>query len=101
MDMKKIEKIKASFTDEQYALYNVLLGDLEKLKAEWMLCRRMYDQAAAVIKAKETGPEVRLLLRKASTDYWGRRRLVLERSLEEVGLNSVLAEWRKEADAKD
>ena len=95
MDMKKIEKIKASFTDEQNSLYNILLGDKEKLKAEWMLCRRMYDQAAA-IKAKETGPEVRLLLMKASTDYWSRRRLALERTLEEVGLNSVLAEWRME-----
>ena len=100
MDMKKIEKIKSSFTDEQYALYNVLLGDREKLKAEWMLCRRMYDQAAAVIKAKETGPEVRLLLMKASTDYWSRRRLALERTLEEVGMNEDLTAWRKEADAK-
>jgi len=100
MNMKKIEKIKASFTDEQYALYNVLFGDMDKLKAEWMLCRRMYDQAAAVIRAKETGPEVRLLLMKASTDYWSRRRLALERTLEEVGLNSALAEWRKEVDAK-
>ena len=100
MDMKKIEKIKASFTDEQHNLYNILLGDKEKLKAEWMLCRRMYDQAAAVIKAKETGPEVRLLLMKASTDYWNRRRLALERTLEEVGMNEDLAAWRKEYDAK-
>jgi hypothetical protein len=100
MDMKKIEKIKASFTDEQYNLYNVLLGDKDKLKAEWMLCRRMYDQAVAIIKAKETGPEVRLLLMKASTDYWSRRRLALERTMEEVGMNADLAEWRKEADAK-
>ena len=100
MDQKKIEKIKASFTDEQYALYNVLLGDKDKLKAEWFLCRRMYDQAAAVIKTRETGPEVRLLLMKASTDYWSRRRLALERTLEEVGMNDDLAAWRKEADAK-
>lgn len=100
MDMKKIEKIKASFTDAQYALYNVLLGDKEKLKAEWIACRRQYDQAAAVIKAKETGPEVRLLLMKASTDYWSRRRLALERTLEEVGMNEDLVAWRKEYDAK-
>jgi hypothetical protein len=100
MDMKKIEKIKASFTDEQNNLYNILLGDKEKLKAEWMLCRRMYDQAAAVIKAKETGIEVMMLLMKASTDYWNRRRLALERTLEEVGMNEDLAAWRKEADAK-
>jgi hypothetical protein len=100
MDMKKIEKIKASFTDEQHNLYNILLGDKEKLKAEWMLCRRMYDQASAIIKAKETGPEVRLLLMKASTDYWSRRRLALERTLEEVGMNEDLAAWRKEYDAK-
>ena len=100
MDMQKIEKIKASFTDEQYNLYNVLLGDKDKLKAEWMLCRRMYDQAAAIIMAKETGIEVRMLLMKASTDYWSRRRLALERTMEEVGMNADLAEWRKEADAK-
>ena len=100
MDMQKIEKIKASFTDEQYNLYNVLLGDKDKLKAEWMLCRRMYDQAAAIIMAKETGIEVRMLLMKASTDYWSRRRLALERTMEEVGMNADLVEWRKEADAK-
>lgn len=101
MDMGKLEKIKASFTDEQMALYNVLLGDVEKLKSEWFFCRKMYDQAAPVIRAKDTGPEVRLLLMKASTDYWSRRRLALERTLEQVGMNGCLAEWRKEYDAKD
>lgn len=100
MDLKKIEKIKASFTDEQQELYNILLGDPEKLKAEWFLCRNMYDRAKTVIGAKETGPEVRLLLMKASTDYWSRRRLALERTLEEVGMNDLLMAWRKEADAK-
>lgn len=100
MDMKKLEKIKASFTDEQNNLYNILLGDKEKLKAEWMLCRRMYDQAAAIIKAKETGIEVRMLLMEASTSYWSRRRLALERTLEAVGMNGDLVAWRKEYDAK-
>lgn len=100
MDLKKIEKIKASFTDEQHDLYNVMVGDKEKLKTEWMLCRRMYDQASTVIKAKETGPEVRLLLMKVSTDYWSRRRLALERTMEEVGMNDDLVSWRKEYDAK-
>ena len=89
MDMQKLEKIKASFTDEQ-----------NNLKAEWMLGRRMYDQAAAIIKAKETGIEVRLLLREASTAYWNRRRLALERTLAEVGMNEDLVAWRKEYDAK-
>lgn len=99
MDMKKLEKIKASFTDEQENLYNVLLGDPEKLKAEWFLCRRMYDSAAEIIKPKETGIEVRLLLREASTEYWNRRRLALERTMEAVGMNDLLVKWRKEADA--
>lgn len=96
MDLKKIEKIKQSFTDEQEALYNTLLGDVEKLHAEWTLCRRMYDSAKKVITAKETGPEVRLLLMKCSTDYWNRRRLALERTMEEVGMNSYLEAWRKD-----
>ena len=97
MDIEKIEKIKASFTDEQMALYKVLLGDTDKLRKEWMLCHDMYRKAAAVLKAKETGPEVRLLLRPASTDYWNRRRLILERTLEQVGMNDLLVTWRKEA----
>ena len=96
MDLKKIEKIKESFTDEQRELYNVLLGDTEKLHREWKLCRDMYRKAAAVVNAKETGIEVRLLLRPASTDYWNRRRLVLERTLEEVGMNGLLVAWRRE-----
>lgn len=100
MDMKNLEKIKASFTDEQQNLYNILLGDKEKLKAEWFLCRRMYDSANVVLKAKEIGYEVRAVLKSASTDYWSRRRLALERSLEELGMNADLAAWRKEADAK-
>lgn len=97
MDIEKIEKIKASFTDEQRELYNVLLGDTEKLHREWKLCHDMYRKAIAVVKAKETGPEVRLLLRPASSDYWNRRRLVLERSLEEVGMNDLIVTWRREA----
>lgn len=97
MDIEKIEKIKASFTDEQRELYNVLLGDTEKLHREWKLCHDMYKKAIAVVKAKETGPEVRLLLRPASSDYWNRRRLVLERTMEQVGMNDLLTAWRKEA----
>jgi hypothetical protein len=56
----------------------------------------MYDSAKAVIAAKDTGPEVRIVLRKASTDYWSRRRLILERMLEELGMNDELSAWRKE-----
>ena len=97
MDIEKIEKIKASFTDEQRELYNVLLGDTEKLHREWKLCHDMYRKAVAVVNAKETGPEVRLLLRHASTDYWNRRRLVLERTMEDVGMNDLIVTWRREA----
>ena len=97
MDMEKIDRIRASFTDEQRELYDVLLGDTEKLRREWRLCHDMYRKAAAVVNAKETGQEVRLLLRYASTDYWSRRRLALERTLEQVGMNDLLNEWRKEA----
>lgn len=97
MDIKKIEKIRESFTDEQRELYGVLLGDPEKLHREWKLCHDMYRKAIAVVNAKETGPEVRLLLRHASTDYWSRRRLALERTLEQVGMNGLLLEWRREA----
>jgi len=96
MDSKKLEQIRKSFTEEQQKLYDVLLGDIEKLHAEWLLCRRMYDSAVAVIRDRETGPEVRLVLMKASTDYWDRRRLALERTMEELGMNDRLVAWRKE-----
>jgi hypothetical protein len=98
MDVKDIEKIKKSFTDEQRAIYDVMLGDMGKLKSEWMLCRHMYDMAVKVVNAKETGPEPRGLLKIASTDYWSRRRLALERMLELLGLNEHLSAWRKEAE---
>lgn len=96
MDVKKLEQIRKSFTAEQQKLYDVLLGDTEKLHAEWLLCRRMYDSAVHVIRDRETGPEVRLVLMKASTDYWDRRRLALERTMEELGMNDRLVDWRKE-----
>ena len=101
MDAKKLEQIKKSFTEEQQKLYDILMGDNEKLHAEWLLCRRMYDSANDVIRDKDTGPEVRMVLKKASTDYWDRRRLALERTMEELGLNEYLVKWRKEiSDAK-
>ena len=96
MDIEKLKNIKKSFTEEQATLYNTLLGDTEKLKREWFLCRRMYDSAMKIINAKETGYEVRLLLRPASSDYWNRRRLALERTMEMVGMNDLLVAWRKE-----
>ena len=98
MDITKLDRIRKSFTDEQEKLWSVLLGDKEKLHAEWSLCRRMYDSAKAVIADKDTGPEVRLVLMKASTDYWSRRRLALERMLEELGMNADLSAWRKDAE---
>ena len=96
MDAKKLDQIRKSFTAEQQKLYDVLLGDAEKLHAEWLLCRHMYDSALAVIRDRETGPEVRMVLMKASTDYWDRRRLALERTMEELGMNDSLVDWRKE-----
>ena len=101
MDNAKIEAIKKSFTPEQAEIFNILMGDKEKLHQEWLLCNNLYAKCAAVINAPTTGPEVRLVLRKASTDYWSRRRLDLERTMEELGMNDTLVEWRKEiADAK-
>lgn len=96
MDIDKISQVRKCFTKEQEELYRVLLGDVDKLKAEWMLCRRMYDSAKAVVSDRKIGPEVRFLLRAASTDYWSRRRLALERTMEAVGMNDILAGWRKE-----
>ena len=92
MDINKLDRIRKSFTDEQEKLWSVL-------HAEWSLCRRMYDSAKAVIADKDTGPEVRLVLKKASTDYWSRRRLALERMLEELGMNADLSAWRKETES--
>lgn len=53
----------------------------------------MYDDAASVINDSKIGPEVRLLLRNVS-DYWNRRRLALERTMERVGMNDLLVKWR-------
>lgn len=93
MDLQKIEAIKKSFSDQQARIWQILLGDTAKLEAEWKLCRRMYDDAAAVINEPKIGPEVRLLLRNVS-DYWNRRRLALERTMERVGMNDLLVKWR-------
>ena len=98
MDLQKIEAIKKSFSDDQKRIYEILLGDTSKLDAEWKLCRRMYDDALKVINEDNIGPEVRLLLRNVS-DYWNRRRLVLERTMERVGMNDLLVKWRN-PDAK-
>lgn len=96
MDAEKIAQLKKCFTKEQEELYKVLLGDADKLRAEWMLCRRMYDAAKPLVTDRKIGPEMRVLLKSASTDYWNRRRLALERTLELVGMNDMLAGWRKE-----
>jgi hypothetical protein len=93
MGLQKIEAIKKSFSDQQARIWQILLGDMAKLEAEWKLCRRMYDDAAAVINDSKIGPEVRLLLRNVS-DYWNRRRLALERTMERVGMNDLLVKWR-------
>ena len=53
----------------------------------------MYDDAAVVVKEPNIGPEVRILLRNV-TDYWNRRRLALERTMERVGMNNLLVKWR-------
>lgn len=98
---EKLESIKKSFTDEQRAIYDEMLGNTDKLKAEWFLCNRMYAKAAAVVNDKKTGPEVRIVLRNATTDYWSRRRLALERMLECTGFNAVLVEWRREYNAQE
>lgn len=98
MDLQKIEAIKKSFSDDQKRIYEILLGDTSKLEAEWKLCRRMYDDAVKIINEDNIGPEVRLLLRNVS-DYWNRRRLVLERTMERVGMNDLLVKWRN-PDAK-
>lgn len=96
MDLAKIEAVKKSFTPEQSEIFNILIGDTEKLHQEWLLCSNVYARCSAVINSPTTGPEVRLVLRKASTDYWSRRRLDLERTMEELGMNDTLAKWRKE-----
>lgn len=93
MELQKIEAIKKSFSDQQARIWQILLGDTAKLEAEWKLCRRMYDDAASVINDSKIGPEVRLLLRNVS-DYWNRRRLALERTMERVGMNDLLVKWR-------
>ena len=93
MDLQKIEAIKKSFSEEQSQVWQLLLGDVKKLESEWKLCRTVYDNAAKVINDPKIGPEVRLLLRNVS-DYWNRRRLALERTLERVGMNDLLVKWR-------
>lgn len=95
MDLQKIEAIKKSFSEDQKRVWELLLGDTKKLEAEWKSCRRVYDDAARIINDPKIGPEVRLLLRNVS-DYWNRRRLALERTLERVGMNDLLVKWRSD-----
>jgi hypothetical protein len=95
MDLQKIEAIKKSFSEDQKRVWELLLSDTKKLEAEWKSCRRVYDDAAKIINDPKIGPEVRLLLRNVS-DYWNRRRLALERTLERVGMNDLLVKWRSD-----
>lgn len=94
--LEKLQSIMKSFTPEQRAIYDEMLSDTVKLKAEWFLCNRMYAKAAKVVNDKDTGPDVRIVLRNATTDYWSRRRLALERMLECTGNNDMLVGWRNE-----
>lgn len=96
--MSKIEDIIRSFTPEQEKVYNAMLGDMEKAHRDWAGCRSMYLDAMKVINDKDTGPEVRLLLRNVS-DYWNRRKLAMERLLERTDNSEILKQWR--ADAKN
>lgn len=97
--MSMIDDIKRSFTEEQQKVYNVMLGDPAKLKADWMGCRQQYMNAMKVINSKDTGPEVRLLLRNIS-DYWDRRKKAMERLLERTGNGDLLKTWKEEVNAK-
>lgn len=93
--MAKVDDIIRSFTEEQAAVYNAMLGDEHKLKADWTGCKKMYADAIKVINDKSTGPEVRLLLREVS-DYWNRRKLAMERLLKATGKEALLQKWKEE-----
>lgn len=93
--MAQIDDIVRSFTDEQKKIYDVMLGDENKLRADWMGCRAQYSKAMEVIGAKDTGPEIRLFLRNIS-DYWDRRRKAMERLLERAGKADLITKWKEE-----
>lgn len=78
---EKRKKILDSLTDEQKKIYDNLVGNEDRLKQEFTLCSKFYEEAVKVIFDKSAGPEVRLLLRGVS-DYWQRRMKCMERSLE-------------------
>ena len=93
--MPNIADIVKSLTPEQKAVYDNMLGNDDKLRADWTGCRKMYSDAMAVINDKNTGPVVRLFLRNIS-DYWNRRQLDMERLLRTMGKGELLDTWRKE-----
>jgi len=81
MSNEKRAKIIESFTPEQKAIYDNLVGDESRLINEFKMCSKFYGDAISVAMDKSTGQEVRLFLRAVS-DYWQRRMKNMERSLE-------------------
>lgn len=91
------KKIVESFTDEQKKVYENLVGDRNRLRDEFKLCRRFYGEVIDVVGKKECGPQVRLFLRNVG-DYWQRRMTILERSLEALCGQDVLKELKNAKD---
>lgn len=93
--MSELDDIKRSLTEDQQKVYDVLLGNIERLKSDWNGCRMRYDEAYKVINDPSTGPKVRLFLKNIAT-YWVRRKQAMESMLETTGNDELLKQWKKE-----
>lgn len=94
-----IEAIKKSFTEEQKAIYDSMFADTGKLKAEWGMSRRIYNDMMKVVNDPKTGPKVRLLLMNV-TKYWSGRKLLVETLLKSTGNKDILDGWKQEEQQK-
>lgn len=92
----KSKDIIRSFTEDQKAVYDNLMGNAERLKGEWEMCRKFYADASKVVSDKNIGPEVRLFLINTVCSYWERRGAALERTMKCAGMDDILEGWKKQ-----
>lgn len=98
--MPNRDDIIRSFTEEQAAIYNNVLGNIEDIKKGWMMCRKFYDDATRVINAKDIGPDVRLYLINTVQKFWASRMKGIEVLLNFAGKPDLVPKWKNEFNAQ-
>lgn len=92
---KEVQDIIKSFTDVQKQVYDGMMADKDKLKAEWDACRTMHEKVMAVLDSKDIGPRVRLFLMGIAS-YWSGRKKLMESLVVAMDEKELLSKWVKD-----